>query len=116
MTNNFVFIAGWALLLLILWIIFTYNGIISAINAAKEAKSSIDVMLKNRFDLLPNLVATVKEYMWHEADTLEKLTQMRTWTNDMELDGQVSSAVKNLLVVAELFFFAPEFLCGTFCD
>lgn len=58
-------------------------------------------MLKNRFDLLPNLVATVKQYMGHEADTLENLTKMRTGANDMELDGQVSSAVKNLLVVAE---------------
>lgn len=101
MTPNALFISIWVIAFILLWAIVSYNGIIWAINGAKETKSSIDVMLKNRFDLLPNLVATVKQYMWHEADTLEKLTSLRTWSNDVELDGQVSSALKNLLAVAE---------------
>jgi LemA protein len=72
-----------------IWAIISYNSIISAINSAEETKSSIDVMLKNRFDLLPNLVATVKQYAKHEADTLEKITALRTGTNDIQLDGQI---------------------------
>jgi LemA protein len=70
-------------------------------NSAKETKSSIDVMLKNRFDLLPNLVATVKGYMKHEAEVLEKLTAMRTWANDIQLDNQVWWAIKTIFAVAE---------------
>ncbi len=101
MSPNILFIIIGFIAFILLRAVVFYNGIIWAINSAKETKSSIDVMLKNRFDLLPNLVATVKQYMWHEADILEKLTAQRTGSNDVELDGQVSSAVKNLLVVAE---------------
>lgn len=101
MSSNLLFIVIWIIAFILLWAIVSYNGLISAINSAKETKSSIDVMLKNRFDLLPNLVATVKQYMNHEADTLEKLTAQRTGTNDVELDGQVTNAVRNLLAVAE---------------
>lgn len=101
MSPNSMFILIWIIAFILLRAIISYNGLISAINSAKETKSSIDVMLKNRFDLLPNLVATVKQYMHHEADTLEKLTAQRTGANDIELDGQVTSAVKNLLAVAE---------------
>lgn len=101
MTPTIIFIIWAIVLFLLIWIVSSYNTLISAINSAKETKSSIDVMLKNRFDLLPNLVATVKEYMQHEAETLQKLTELRTWANDEELDGQVTSALKSLLVVAE---------------
>ena len=101
MSPNILFIVIGIIAFILLRAVVSYNGLISAINSAKETKSSIDVMLKNRFDLLPNLIATVKQYMNHEADTLEKLTSQRTWTNDVELDGQVTNAVKNLLAVAE---------------
>ncbi len=64
--------------LLVLWIIFTYNGLIRSKNQVDEATSDIDVQLKRRYDLIPNLVETVKGYMTHERETLVKLTEART--------------------------------------
>jgi LemA protein len=55
-----------------------YNGIISSKNKVEESKSSIDVFLQNRYDLIPNLVETVKQYMQHEKGVLEELTRLRT--------------------------------------
>ena len=66
--------------LLVLWIIFTYNGLIRSKNQVDEATSDIDVQLKRRYDLIPNLVETVKGYMTHERETLVKLTEARTAT------------------------------------
>ena len=101
MTNTYIFIlVGTIAFILIRWVI-SYNTIISAINSAKETKSTIDVMLKNRFDLLPNLVAVVKWYTKHEAEVLEKITSLRTWSNDMQLDGQLGGAIRNIFAVAE---------------
>ncbi|MSU75773.1 MAG: LemA family protein [Candidatus Magasanikbacteria bacterium] len=64
--------------LLVLWLIFTYNGLIRSKNQVDEATSDIDVQLKRRYDLIPNLVETVKGYMTHERETLVKLTEART--------------------------------------
>jgi LemA protein len=61
-----------------LWLIAVYNGLIRGKNQVDEAYSDIDVQLKRRYDLIPNLVATVKGYMTHEAGTLEKVTAART--------------------------------------
>ena len=89
------------IIFLIIRIIIVYNNIIWSINGARESKSSVDVMLKNRYDLLPNLISVVKKYMIYEADTLEKITKLRTWTNDVSLDTQISSAIKTILALAE---------------
>ncbi len=62
----------------VVWLILTYNGLIRTKNQVDEAYSDIDVQLKRRYDLIPNLVATVKGYMTHEAGTLEKVTAART--------------------------------------
>ncbi len=103
MSNDLIFIVLWVLVFVILWAIVVYNNIISAINSAEETKSTIDVMLKNRFDLLPNLVAVVKWYTKHEAETLEKIAALRTWNNDIELDWAIGSAIKNVFAVAEWY-------------
>src|SRR6266571_2289705 len=63
--------------LVVLWLIFTYNGLISARNRTQEAWSEIDVELKRRHDLIPNLVNTVQGYMGHERGTLEAVTNAR---------------------------------------
>ncbi|KPN21085.1 hypothetical protein AO715_15075 [Xanthomonas sp. Mitacek01] len=62
---------------LALWGVGIYNGLITARNAYKNAFAQIDVQLQRRFDLIPNLVETVKGYMQHERETLEAVTQAR---------------------------------------
>lgn len=73
--------AGWILLgvvgLLIVWVFATYNRLIGLKNQLKNALSQIDVQLKRRHDLIPNLVNTVKGYMQHERATLENVTKAR---------------------------------------
>ncbi len=72
---------GWVVLvvvvLIVLWLVFTYNGLIAARNRTQEAWSEIDVELKRRHDLIPNLVNTVQGYMGHERGTLEAVTNAR---------------------------------------
>jgi LemA protein len=63
--------------LVVVWLVFTYNGLISARNRTQEAWSEIDVELKRRHDLIPNLVNTVSGYMGHERGTLEAVTNAR---------------------------------------
>ena len=68
--------------LIIVWAIGIYNGLVSQRNKVKNAWSQIDVQLQRRFDLIPNLVETVKGYMEHEKGVLEKVTELRTsWAN-----------------------------------
>lgn len=75
-------IAIWILLgivaIVVLWGIATYNGLINKKNGVEYAFSSIDVMLKKRRDLIPNLIASVKEYMGHEKELLTKVTELRS--------------------------------------
>jgi len=72
---------GWVVLgiviLLVVYLVFVYNGLVSARNRTQEAWSEIDVELKRRHDLIPNLVNTVQGYMGHERGTLEAVTNAR---------------------------------------
>src|ERR1700676_4742717 len=73
---------GWVILVVVVivvvgWLVLTYNGLISARNRTQEAWSEIDVELKRRHDLIPNLVNTVQGYMGHERGTLEAVTNAR---------------------------------------
>ena len=74
--------AGWILIgiicLFTIWMIFIYNRLITLRNEVKNAWHQIDVQLKRRYDLIPNLVAVVKGYMEFEQDTLEKVVSART--------------------------------------
>lgn len=86
-----------------------YNGLVGKKNQVANAFSAIDVMLKKRFDLIPNLVETVKQYMQYEGDTLTHLTEMRTKAtgagvseaDKITLDSQIGSAMKSLMVSVE---------------
>jgi LemA protein len=68
---------GGAVLLLIFWLIAVYNGLVVGRNQYKNAYAQIDVQLKRRYDLIPNLVECVKGYMAHERETLEAVIQAR---------------------------------------
>lgn len=100
-------LAGVALILI--WAIAAYNRLIVLRNRADEALSDIDVQLKRRFDLIPNLVETVKGYMAHERTTLQNITEARAAVaqsrgNPLDRDKEenaLSSTLKTLFAVAE---------------
>ncbi len=66
------------LVLVLLWAVATYNGLISRRNMVSEGWSGIEAQLKRRADLIPNLVETVKGYATHERATLDELTRLRS--------------------------------------
>jgi len=97
--------------LIILWVVFTYNRLITLKNRAKEAWSDIDVQLKRRYDLIPNLVEAVKGYAAHEKTVFEKVTEARTRAMGAEQSGDpkkigeaeniLAGILKTLFAVAE---------------
>ena len=93
-----------------LWLVFTYNGLISWRNRVKESWSDIDVQLKRRYDLIPNLVETVKGYASHEKGTLEAVVQARAKAmgaqsvkEHAQAENMLSGALKNLFALAEAY-------------
>ena len=96
------------LVILAIFLIALYNSLVTKRQKVKNAFSQIDVQLQRRFDLVPNLVETVKGYMKHEKETLAEVTQMRTaWAtaetidDKAKLDSQLSGALKTIMAVAE---------------
>ena len=94
--------------LIVLWVISVYNSLVKSRQKVKNSWSQIEVQLQRRFDLIPNLVETVKGYMGHESDVLENIAKLRTsWANaqstseKVELDNQLSSALKTIMAVSE---------------
>jgi LemA protein len=94
----------------VLWAIFAYNSFIRLINRAKEAWADIDVQLKRRYDLIPNLVNTVKGYAEHEQTAFENVTKARAAAmgagNLMEkgqAENMLTGALKSLFAVAEAY-------------
>ena len=95
---------------IVLWLIFTYNGLITSRNRVDEAWSDIEVQLKRRYDLIPNLVNTVKGYASHESGVFEKVTQARTaamnaggMPDKLQRENLLSGALKSLFAVAEAY-------------
>lgn len=95
---------------IVLWAIFTYNRFISFINRTKEAWADIDVQLKRRYDLIPNLVETVKGYATHERQAFENVTKARaqsmqagTPAEKGVAENMLSGALKSLFAVAEAY-------------
>ncbi len=96
------------LALIAIWAIAIYNRFVTLTNRVREAWSDIDVQLKRRYDLIPNLVETVKGYAGHEAGTLQKVTEMRTRAMNAtapqekaEAENMLSGALKTLFAVSE---------------
>ncbi len=77
----------------ILSCIFIINGLIAKKNQVRNAEGSIDTLLKKRFDLIPNLVETVKKYMKHERGTLSAVTEMRTRALNAGLSGDEKAKI-----------------------
>jgi LemA protein len=100
-----VFIAAAAI---VIWIVFIYNLFIRDRNLIKEAWSGIDVQLKRRHNLIPNLVASVKGYSSHEKTLFEEITKKRSEAAKIEsikekapAESDLSGMLKNLFIVAE---------------
>ena len=97
------------LLLAVLYLIFAYNGLVSLRNRVKEAWSDVEVQMKRRYDLIPNLVETVKGYASHESGTLEKVIQARniamanhgTPAEQAKSENILSGTLKSLFALSE---------------
>lgn len=95
----------------LLFVLIIYNGLVSYRNAIDNAYGTIDILLKKRWDLIPNLVAVVKGYMTHEASLLERLTSLRSSAMSAEQAGnghlqaeqQLSGALDRFRAVAESY-------------
>lgn len=103
---------GWIILTIVVVIaialIAIYNKLVTLRQRVQNAWSQIDVQLQRRFDLIPNLVETVKGYMTHEKDTLTKVTELRASWSDAKtvedkakLEGELSNTLKTIMAVAE---------------
>src|SRR5580698_9321960 len=96
------------LALIVLWLILSYNGLVQTRTRAQEAFSDINVQLKRRYDLIPNLVNTVKGYASHEKTVFEDVTKARTNALGAQgveatakADNAFSQTLKSLFAVAE---------------
>ncbi len=96
--------------LVVIFVIATYNGLITLRTRAKEAWSDIDIQLKRRFNLIPNLVNTVKGYAKHESGVFEKVTKARsqamqagTLQEKAQSDNMLKDTLKSLFAVAEAY-------------
>ena len=95
-------------IIIIGWYISTHNRLVRLKNGVEEAFSTIDIYLKKRFDLIPNIVETVKGYAKHESETYQKITDARarlgsanTPDEKIAADKQMTAAVRSLFAVAE---------------
>lgn len=100
------------LTVIVLWVIISYNGLVALTNRAKEAWSDISVQLKRRYDLIPNLVETVKGYATHESAAFENVTKARaaamgagvsTPAAQAAAENQLSGTLKTLFAVSEAY-------------
>ncbi len=95
------------IIILILVVVLSYNGLVSKRNRVQDASAQIDVQLKRRYDLIPNLVNSVKGYMKYEKGVLTKVTQLRssivtgTMQEKAAANNQISQALKTIFAVAE---------------
>lgn len=96
--------------LLILWLIGTYNKLVRARNKVRDQWAQIDVQLKRRFDLIPNLIETIKGYTKHESETLENVIKARntylsasTPQDQMNADGELTNAISKLFALTESY-------------
>lgn len=104
-------------IIIVVWAISVRNKFVTMRNANEEAFATIDVYLKKRYDLIPNLVETVKGYAKHESETLENVIKARnnaasanTTAEKIEADANLSNAIRSFNIVAERY---PELKANT---
>ncbi len=107
---SIIYILVGIIVIIAIWVIFAYNRFVVFVNRAKEAWSDIDVQLKRRYDLIPNLVNTVKGYATHESSTFDKVTQARTAAMNAgniaekgQAENMLSGALKSVFALAEAY-------------
>ena len=107
---EFLFVILGAIVLIVLWVIGVFNGLIKLKNRTDEAWSDIDVQLKRRYDLIPNLIETVKGYAAHEKTALESVTNARAKAisaqgavEKAKAEDALSGTLKSLFAVAEAY-------------
>jgi LemA protein len=104
----------WIVVILVIvvlgYVLLTYNGLVSMRNRIENAWAQIDVQLKRRYDLIPNLVETVKGYAAHERETLEAVTQARNMAmsangvqEQAAAENMITGALKSLFAVSEAY-------------
>jgi len=103
----FIVIAVLAVIMIV-WFIVEYNKFIKLLNKVEQSQSGIDVYLKQRFDLIPNLVETVKGYAKHEEKVLEEITKLRQSFNDnknkdLKVSEELNNEFTKLLAVVEKY-------------
>ena len=105
-----VYIAIGVIVIILLWVVSAYNGLVKVRNMVREAFSTMDVYMKKRYDLIPNLVETVKGYAAHESGTLEKVIQARnaaasatTVEGKIEGENALTGTLKSLFALAEAY-------------
>ncbi|OGG78799.1 hypothetical protein A3J11_00665 [Candidatus Kaiserbacteria bacterium RIFCSPLOWO2_02_FULL_55_12] len=98
------------LAVIVLWVIFAYNRLVALVNQAKEAWADIQVQLKRRYDLIPNLVETVKGYAAHESSAFENVTKARaaamgagSTVEKAQAENMLTGALKSLFAVSEAY-------------
>lgn len=103
--------------LIVLWVVAIFNGLVRGRMRVREAWSDIEVQLKRRYDLIPNLVETVKGYMTHEKDVFEKVTEARARSLSASghaekgaAENQLTGTLKTLFAVSENY---PELKANT---
>jgi LemA protein len=106
--NTIMLALGVLVVLIVGWIIAVYNGLITLRNRTQEAWSDIDVQLKRRYDLIPNLVETVKGYARHESETMQKVIEARSSAMNAQgaaaradAENMLSNTLKSLFAIAE---------------
>lgn len=99
-----------AIAAIVLWLIVTYNGLVVLRNRIDNAWSQIDVQLRRRYDLIPNLVETVKGYASHEKDVFERVTQARANAiaagsvgEQSKAENVLTQALRSVFAVAEAY-------------
>jgi LemA protein len=99
-----------ALVVIALWVVLTYNGLITVKNRTDEALSDIDVQLKRRYDLIPNLVETVKGYASHESGTFQKVVDARNAAmhakgleDKANAENALSQTLKSIFALSEAY-------------
>ena len=102
----------WIILaVIVLWVVYAFNHFVSFRNRAKEAWADIEVQLKRRYDLIPNLVNTVKGYATHESSAFENVTKARSMAmgvqgankDHAEAENMLTGALKSVFAIAEAY-------------
>ena len=111
MSSNLLWIILAVAAVIVVWLVIVYNGLIRSKNRTDEAWSDIDVQLKRRYDLIPNLVETVKGYAAHEQGTLQKVIEARNAAmaqsghdaSKAEAENALSQTLKSIFALAEAY-------------